>query len=122
MFTLRLLISLKGHFVGKDERGNLYYQEGYLFSKPNRRPHRWVIYKGEADPTAIPAAWHGWLHFTHEAPLVDATQKAQTSSRPKQSRVKKALSASSLTKDPLGLLKNRKKRLLPYVPWVPPQA
>lgn len=51
----------KGKKVGEDESGNIYYQ-----TKDGGR--RWVIYNGYADPTTVPAAWHGWLHHTHDVP------------------------------------------------------
>ena len=29
-----------------------------------------MVYKGLAEPSKVPAAWHGWLHYTHEKPPV----------------------------------------------------
>lgn len=69
MIGMGLLIRLKGHMVGKDEQGNRYYEERFLFSKPNRPPRRWIWYKNKPDASKIPATWHGWLHFTHEEAL-----------------------------------------------------
>lgn len=69
MLSMRFLIWLKGHFVGEDELGNRYYEERFLFSKPNRPPRRWVWYKNEAEPSKIPPQWYGWIHFTYEGPL-----------------------------------------------------
>ncbi len=69
MIATRFLIWLKGQYVGEDSLGNQYYQERFLFSKPNRPPRRWVYYSGEAEASKVPCEWHGWLHFTHEAPL-----------------------------------------------------
>ena len=43
-----------GKRVGEDADGNVYYQ--------NSAGKRWVIYDGEADPSRIPAGWHGWMH------------------------------------------------------------
>jgi len=51
----------KGVFVGKDSAGNSYYTE----RGGNRR---WVIYNGEADASAIPSGWHGWIHHRVDTP------------------------------------------------------
>jgi NADH:ubiquinone oxidoreductase subunit len=54
-----------GQFVGEDIFGNRYYRD-----KTGRR--RWVIYKTIAEPSQVPAEWHGWLHHTYaEPPTVD---------------------------------------------------
>lgn len=42
--------------VGNDEFGNKYYL--------NKKGKRFVIYNGIAEPTKIPAHWHGWIHYT----------------------------------------------------------
>ena len=58
----------KGEKVGEDEFGNVYYRA------PSALPasiaeRRWVIYKGLAEPSAIPPGWHGWIHHrTNEVP------------------------------------------------------
>lgn len=58
----RLHTFLHGKYVGKDEFGNRYY-EGKKTSA-NGRKKRWVMYKGMAEPSKVPASWHGWLHYT----------------------------------------------------------
>ncbi len=54
--------------IGQDPSGNTYYEAraraGY------KRTRRWVIYKGEADASRIPAEWHGWIH--HQTDTVPA--------------------------------------------------
>lgn len=55
-FTFR-----KGVRVGEDEQGNVYYR-----TKDGGR--RWVIYKGEAEASRVPAEWHRWLHRTTDTP------------------------------------------------------
>ncbi|WP_350333856.1 NADH:ubiquinone oxidoreductase subunit NDUFA12 [Coralliovum pocilloporae] len=60
----------KGEFVGKDEFGNTYYRE----RSGNRR---WVIYNGEADASAIPAGWHGWMHHRTDISPADETYTAR---------------------------------------------
>ncbi|MGI9481883.1 MAG: NADH:ubiquinone oxidoreductase subunit NDUFA12 [Hyphomicrobiales bacterium] len=62
----------KGERVGEDEFGNVYYRA------PSKIPssiaeRRWVIYNGLAEPSAIPAGWHGWIHHrTDETPVDEA--------------------------------------------------
>lgn len=63
LFLTNLAIKLKSNKVGTDEFGNSYYQ-----SKKGSR--RFVIYKGIAEPSKIPALWHGWIHHSvDEAPV-----------------------------------------------------
>jgi NADH:ubiquinone oxidoreductase subunit len=45
----------KGREVGTDEFGNRYYTDA-------QGKRRWVIYNGPVEASAIPAAWHGWMH------------------------------------------------------------
>jgi NADH:ubiquinone oxidoreductase subunit len=51
----------KGVRVGEDEFGNVYYRE-------RKGSRRWVIYNGLAEPSMVPADWHGWLHYTVDTP------------------------------------------------------
>jgi NADH:ubiquinone oxidoreductase subunit len=56
-----------GQFVGTDEFGNRYYR------KPGLDPalgfeRRWVIYAGEAEASAVPPGWYGWLRHTSKLP------------------------------------------------------
>lgn len=66
----RLLTWFGGEYVGEDIYGNRYYQEKLLFGKFNRPLRRWVLYKNEPEASTIPAEWFGWIHFTHEHPLL----------------------------------------------------
>ena len=50
--------------VGSDEFGNIYYEAKDVDEKGLRR--RFVTYKGYADPSRIPAEWHGWLHHSYD--------------------------------------------------------
>lgn len=50
-----------GVFVGEDIQGNRYYRNA-------DSSRRWVIYKGLAEPSRVPAEWHHWLHHTCELP------------------------------------------------------
>lgn len=64
----RLHTLLKGRCVGRDEYGNRYY-EARRTRAGEKHKRRWVIYNGIIDASKVPPAWHGWLHYTHEAPL-----------------------------------------------------
>ena len=64
--TTRLYTLFNGQLIGEDQFGNRYYSEK---SKPKtRRQKRWVMYRGLAEPSKVPAEWHGWLHYTLEKP------------------------------------------------------
>jgi NADH:ubiquinone oxidoreductase subunit len=56
-FGTHLFTARKGERVGEDVFGNVYYKE-------RNGQRRWVIYKGYAEASSVPAAWHGWLHHT----------------------------------------------------------
>jgi NADH:ubiquinone oxidoreductase subunit len=55
----------KGQLVGIDEFGNRYYQERK--QKKYHKAKRWVLYKGKAEASKVPAYWHGWLHYTFDS-------------------------------------------------------
>jgi NADH:ubiquinone oxidoreductase subunit len=62
-FLINLKIKLQSTKVGADEFGNEYFQ-----NRSGKR--RFVIYKGSAEPSKIPASWHGWMHHTTDvAPI-----------------------------------------------------
>ena len=43
-----------GKYVGKDKKGNKYYQ--------SNSGKRWVIYNGEIEASKIPDEWYSWIH------------------------------------------------------------
>jgi NADH:ubiquinone oxidoreductase subunit len=49
-----------GRKVGEDRSGNVYYE--------GDGGRRWVQYNGLADPSTIPAGWHGWMHGRTDTP------------------------------------------------------
>lgn len=55
-FLQKLKIKLFNQKVGDDEFGNEYYQ--------SRSDKRFVVYKGIAEASKVPAKWFGWLHHT----------------------------------------------------------
>jgi len=61
----RLHTMLYGKHVGTDVFGNRYYTERR--AAKDRRTRRWVVYKGLAEASKVPALWHGWLHYTMDA-------------------------------------------------------
>ena len=69
----RLFTWAKGQLVGTDQQGNRYYVERKAV--PGRKVRRWVLYKGVADGSRVPAEWHAWLHYTVDQPLEAATDK-----------------------------------------------
>ena len=57
-----------GVFVGEDEAGNKYYRSRYAKDPALGHERRWVVYKGQAEASAIPPGWWGWMHHRSETP------------------------------------------------------
>lgn len=114
MIAARLLIWLKGHYVGSDDYGNKYYQEKFLFSQPSRPPRRWVSYKDNAEASYVPSEWHGWLHFTHETPIKTVPYDWQKPHQPNLTGTAKAYRPPHSTAR--GYFSSSPKR---YEPWLP---
>lgn len=64
--TTRIYTAFKGKKIGEDSYGNAYFTEKK--TPKDRKAKRWVIYKGMAEPSKIPPEWHGWMHYTLDAP------------------------------------------------------
>lgn len=63
----RFAVWRKGEKVGTDEFGNTYYRAKSAI--PDSIPeHRWVVYKGYSEGSAIPPGWHGWMHHRVDTP------------------------------------------------------
>ncbi len=63
--TTRLYTFFNGEFVGEDDFGNRYFTEK---KQPKQgRKKRWVIYKGMAEPSKIPARWFSWMHYINDS-------------------------------------------------------
>ena len=56
-----------GQPVGTDAMGNRYFVQRSGVG-PLGVPRRWVVYAREAEPSQVPAEWHGWLHYTVDTP------------------------------------------------------
>ncbi|MCE3232530.1 MAG: dehydrogenase [Rickettsiaceae bacterium] len=63
----RIFTALRGDLVGQDEFGNRYYQDKKVDNSGKKK--RWVMFKGLAEPSKVPAEWHGWLHYTTDEVL-----------------------------------------------------
>ena len=61
----QLFTARKGHHVGEDAQGNIFYRTA-------DDSKRWVIYNGEIEASRIDAEWHGWLHRTWDQPPSEA--------------------------------------------------
>ena len=59
--TTRIYTRLFGESVGTDPFGNRYFRRK---AAKGGREKRWVVYNGKAEPSKVPAEWHGWLHYT----------------------------------------------------------
>ncbi len=67
-FIQQLKIKISSKKMGQDEFGNSYYQ--------NKSGKRFIVYKGIAEPSKIPAQWHSWIHYYHDiAPVNIRTNK-----------------------------------------------
>ncbi len=64
----RIFTWLKGKSVGVDQFGNRYFEERGVVK--GRRRKRWVMFNGVVEASKVPAEWHGWLHYTLDAPLL----------------------------------------------------
>lgn len=66
-FFQQLGIKLFNTKVGSDEFGNCYFE-----AKDGRR---FIIYKGMAEPSKIPAEWHGWIHYSYDMTPININTK-----------------------------------------------
>lgn len=64
MLRESIIILLTSKFVGVDSFGNKYYEN-------KRKNKRYVIYKGLEEASKVTAEWHGWLHYSNDAPLLE---------------------------------------------------
>ncbi len=63
-------IKRRSRFIGEDDYGNRYFEDRK--KSVGGRHRRFVMYRGLAEPSKVPAEWHGWLHHTLDAPPLDA--------------------------------------------------
>lgn len=60
---------INGQYVGEDSFGNRYYEHKKNSTRPLNKQKRWVLYKGLLEASKISSQWHGWMHFSFDAPL-----------------------------------------------------
>jgi NADH:ubiquinone oxidoreductase subunit len=63
-----ICIAFSNTKVGKDAMGNSYYCN-------KKTGKRFVVYKGCAEATKVPANWHSWLHYTINTPPANNQQQ-----------------------------------------------
>jgi NADH:ubiquinone oxidoreductase subunit len=111
----RLFTLFRGKPVGVDSFGNRYYTASRSFGP--RAERRWVIYKGEADASAIPPEWHAWIHYT-----TDRVPSGTGPSRPWQKPHRPNPTGTALAYRPPGHALSggqRAKATGDYEPWQP---
>lgn len=85
-------IGRRAVLVGEDEQGNRYFEEKK--ASLEGRPRRYVIYKGYAEPSRVPADWHGWLHHTFAEPPTVAPFRLKAWEKPHQPNLTGTIYAS----------------------------
>lgn len=100
-----------GKKVGVDDFGNTYYEsKSFTNNKPKKR---WVIYKNIAEPSKVPASWHGWLHYSFDN-ILENSHKWQIPHIPNLTGTKYAwLHENDI------LSSNKKEQNLYYQSWKP---
>jgi NADH:ubiquinone oxidoreductase subunit len=106
LFTRRF-----GNEVGRDEAGNIYYEE-------DKTRRRWVIYAGNNDGSLVPPVWQAWLRGT----IADLPEKAMPPIRKFQQKPTGNLTGTIEAFRPDGALGSGKLRPAStgdYEPWIP---
>jgi len=75
-------IKRRSEHIGTDAYGNRYFEDRKVSVEGRKR--RYVMYKGLAEPSKVPAEWHGWLHYTTDdvPDEADARQAFETDHKP----------------------------------------
>lgn len=71
---------LKGKPVGTDSFGNRYYRAPSI--KLHGSERRWVLYRGQPEPSKVPPEWHAWLHHMTDAPLTEIAAQPKPWQKP----------------------------------------
>ena len=105
---------LHGRPVGRDSLNNRYFEE--KSPKNPRHPRRWVVYnKKNEDASAIPAAWHAWIHHTTKTP-------PNQSSAPRLRHAWQKPHNPNPTGTPQAVSPKRHQPPKPYQAWSPPSS
>jgi NADH:ubiquinone oxidoreductase subunit len=107
-----LFTRMSGKEVGRDERGNLYYQH----KKDSRR--RWVIYAGPNDGSGVPPGWQAWLKNTIDELPEQALPARRTFHQPAEPNLTGTMAAFR-PDGALGSGKVRPASTGDYQPWTP---
>lgn len=103
--------------IGTDSEGNCYYEA--KARKGYNHPRRWVVYKGDPEPSRVPPEWHGWLHY--QSDFVPTGENSYR--RPWQKAPVANLSGTAEAYHPPGHLLSsglRDTATGDYEAWVPP--
>jgi NADH:ubiquinone oxidoreductase subunit len=111
-----LFTRLFGEKVGGDPYGNVYYQHRKTPSTGRRK--RWVIYVGEPEASRVPPEWHAWLHYTIDAPPLDAEKLHKPWQKP---HIPNLTGSPAAYRPPGHTLRggHRAKGTGDYEPWTP---
>lgn len=102
--------------IGVDSQGNKYYEA--KARKGYNHPRRWVVYNGEAEPSRVPAEWHGWLHYQSDfVPASGAASYRREWQKPSRPNPSGTVSAYHPTNTVLS-----ETPVADYEAWVPPQS
>lgn len=117
---MHLFTRRRGEVVGEDRFGNRYFRDRKGGDMPflGRRERRWVMYAGAPDGSAVPPAWHAWLHHTvrelpDDSPVPDRSWQ--------QDHVPNRTGSDAAYRPPGHTLagNRRDKATGDYEPWVP---
>jgi NADH:ubiquinone oxidoreductase subunit len=108
-----------GEQVGVDEFGNRYFRtKGGKIDPTLGFERRWVLYNGYAEPTSVPAAWHGWLHHSVDVPPTAETYAPREWEKPHQANLTGTAGAYRPSGSTLASGR-RPKATGDYQPWTP---
>ena len=106
----KLFTWLHGDEVGRDERGNVYYQ--------SKKGKRWVVYPGDNDGSRVPPGWSLWLRGTIDGLPDDALPPRRSFEKPPEANLTGTMAAFR-PDGHLGSDKVRPASTGDYLPWTP---
>lgn len=114
----RIYTRMRGKLVGTDAGGNRYYVQSKGVG-PLGQPRRWVIYKNMAEPSQVPAEWHGWLHYTVDEVPTETSYVTKPWEKPHQMNLTGTRDAWRPSGSLLSAHPARPKATGDYKPWRP---
>lgn len=109
-------IGKRADFVGEDEQGNRYFEERKATLEGRKR--RYVMYKGYAEPSRVPADWYGWLHHTFEVPPTIEPFLLHAWEKPHLPNLTGTIFAYR-PKGSLSRVNSKERKSIGYEPWTP---